>query len=1823
MLGNLYQGLARIFHRTYRQAKPVARASLAVLMTLAMLISSVGISPSRAVAAPVGAGFNLNAADLRFIMTQIKIAEAHVAVPGYACEALLGPGPLQVPSPVLPFGLRSVDGSCNNLQPGQGDFGRADELFPRMLTPDFRLAENVAFDPDGPGGQAPGDSTSYTQTSQAVFDSQPRTVSNLVVDQTSSNPAAVAAAGPGAVPDPSGTLFIPNVAPDVGLSAPFNSVFTFFGQFFDHGLDLVTKGGNGIVFMPLQPDDPLFDPLSPTNFMVLTRATMFGDHESMNTTTPFVDQNQTYTSHPSHQVFLRAYTGNPPLPTGKLIDGALGNIGNWAEVKAQAATLLGLQLVDTDVLNVPLLATDPYGHFIPGPLRGMPQYVTATGLVEGDPAANLGLGIPVPVDGFRTGHAFLDDIAHSAGPGSAASPKTPDADLVAGGSLDPVAPGEYDNELLDRHFITGDGRGNENIGLTAIHTVFHSEHNRLRDDIDAQIHALLTATEITEWEANNPASGWGYGERLFQASRFVTEMEYQHLVFEEFARKVQPQVNVFSGYHTEINPAIAAEFAHTVYRFGHSMLDEEVARTAADEVTTNNIDLFAAFLNPVEFNNDGSGPGTLTASQAVGQVIRGSSRQVGNEIDEFVTDVLRNRLVGLPLDLPSINMARGRSEGIPSLNSARRQFYNATGNSILAPYESWSDLSLNLKHSETLFNLVAAYGTHPIITGLDPDGAGPIVAGSLEARRMAADQLIMLTTLPGPDGIVGDNPLTLCVGPNDPVGCDESADDIPAPTDSVDFMLSIGFWTHAPGSATTTGVDNIDFWVGGLAEKQAPFGGLLGSTFNFVFETQLENLQDGDRFYYLFRLAGQNLLVQLEGNSFAELIMRNSDVEGLPADVFSRPDFIFRVANLGAIGPILNDPTTEWNETALLTRNIPTSGTIRFAGPEHVVFNGVDVDLGVTIDDRIFSSEGDDTIRGNGGNDWMEGGAGNDQFVGGLGDDIINDAFGDDVLKGGDGDDALSSGQGFDLNQGGRGKDFIVGGSDPTETFGGPDDDMIFAGDSFDEVFGDDGDDWIEGGNQADLLQGDNGFPFQNDPNGGHDVIIGGGGNDDYDSEGGDDIMVTGPGIERNEGMLGFDWVTHRGDPQAGNADMNLIGLLPPDVNDIRDRFDLVEGLSGWNFNDTLRGDNGDALTMIGHELDAAGIARITGLADLLPFGATSFTGGNIILGGAGSDLIEGRGGDDIIDGDRWLNVQLSTGALFVDSMTSLRTAVFAGTLDPGTITIIRSIVTPLEDCSDSLPINCGIDTALFSGPQSEYTITFNGDGSVTVNHLAGLGADGVDTLWNMEQARFCDVPGVDPGTCDVLSAPVSLTPPVPGNTPASGTVTISNPAPSENELLTATPAIVDPDGIGPITLTWEAETAPAVWTPVGTGATFTPGNAQVGQALRVVATFTDLAPVPVLETVISAPTAPVLNVNDVPVGVPTLNPASALPQEGELVTADASLITDADGLGTLNFQWQQRGGGGFADIPGATSATFTPTQAEVGRRLRVAVSFTDLHGTLETLFSAETGVVGDVFVGTAAAETFNGTAGRDNASGGGGNDSLTMAGADDIVSGDGGNDTISAGAGNDVIRFTNGTGGFDAVTGGAGTDEIQAMSNNTVIGLVSLTGVETINGGAFTNVTILGSSAANTLNFSAVTLTNIAFIDGGGGNDTITGSAAADTLLGGAGADTINGGGGDDNIAGGNGNDTMNGQGGLDTFWFSAGFGADRIIGFDANPAGGQDKLNISALGITAANFAANVTITSAGGGADTLITIGGATIRLVGVTPANVTIADFVLAP
>jgi hypothetical protein len=683
----------------------------------------------------------------------------------------------------------------------------------------------------------------------------------------------------------------------------------------------------------LAPDDPRFVVGSSTNFMVLTRAAVStldpgpdgvsGTADDIrtynNVTTPWIDQNQTYTSHPSHQVFLRAYAveAGRLRSTGYLLDGALaGSIANWGEVKAQARTLMGINLVDADVSDVPLIYTDLYGNFIPG-ANGLPQLVMLDGsLLEGNLLA------PVSTAGaLRTAHAFLDDIAHLAAPGAG---KVADADTTVSTAATPQPAGTYDNELLDLHYITGDGRGNENIALTAIHSVFHSEHNRLVDQVkqvvlDSADLAFLNQWLITPITAlpTTPAAiaalQWN-GERLFQAARLPNEMQYQHLVFEEFGRKLLPSLEIFSGYNSTVDPAIMSEFANVVYRFGHSMLNDTVDRIDPGTGVSLPMRLIDAFLNPVAFQQSGAG-----TKAAVGTIANGMVQQVGNEIDEFLTESLRNNLVGLPLDLGALNLARGRDTGIPGLNGARRLFFADTGNPALQPYTSWNDFGLNIKHSESFANFIAAYGTHATIVAATTDAA----------RRAAAEALV--------NGASAGN------------------------LDAQDFLNATGI--YAGGSLG--GLENVDFWIGGLAEKLQPFGGMLGSSFAYVFGTQMLRLQNHDRFYYLSRTAGLNILTQLEEQSFGDIVSRNSTAVHLPGDVFSTPAYRFEAGRVGTTGAILDDPLTAYNEATLLTRL--ANGTIRYGGIEHVMLGGT------AAANSLATGEGDDTIHGDEGNDPSKG----------------------------------------------------------------------------------------------------------------------------------------------------------------------------------------------------------------------------------------------------------------------------------------------------------------------------------------------------------------------------------------------------------------------------------------------------------------------------------------------------------------------------------------------------------------------------------------------------------------------------------------------------------------------------------------------------------------------------------------------------------------------------------------------------------------------------------------------------------------------------------
>lgn len=69
---------------------------------------------------------------------------------------------------------------------------------------------------------------------------------------------------------------------------------------------------------------------------------------------------------------------------------------------------------------------------------------------------------------------------------------------------------------------------------------------------------------------------------------------------------------------------------------------------------------------------------------------------------------------------------------------------------------------------------------------------------------------------------------------------------------------------------------------------------------------------------------------------------------------------------------------------------------------------------------------------------------------------------------------------------------------------------------------------------------------------------------------------------------------------------------------------------------------------------------------------------------------------------------------------------------------------------------------------------------------------------------------------------------------------------------------------------------------------------------------------------------------------------------EGSTLSVDTSSIADSDGLGTFSFQWTQD----LVPISGATSNTYMLQPSNVGKIIRVTVSYTDGNGKLESLIS-------------------------------------------------------------------------------------------------------------------------------------------------------------------------------------------------------------------------------------------------------------------------------
>jgi len=288
--------------------------------------------------------------------------------------------------------------------------------------------------------------------------------------------------------------------------------------------------------------------------------------------------------------------------------------------------------------------------------------------------------------------------------------------------------------------------------------------------------------------------------------------------------------------------------------------------------------------------------------------------------------------------------------------------------------------------------------------------------------------------------------------------------------------------------------------------------------------------------------------------------------------------------------------------------------------------------------DILVGDRRDNQLEGGGGDDTLSGGNGDDELIGGAGDDTLNGGLNDDMLRGGTGADELNGGDGIDT------ADYYSFGSlTPTagiavylnlgEAYGGEAQGDTLSG--IENVIGSGNNDFIQGNSVGNVLSGNNG----------QDSLFGAEGNDTLDGGGGADYLKGGTELDTLRGGLGDDRLEGGAgaDIVDGGADFTYNGAFISSNDtaeytesnagvtiDLRDGIATgghaagdtlisIENVTGSNFRDTLRGDNGDNRFFGGGDVDT-----LSGRG-----------GDDILTGGDGGDTLDGGGDDDTLDGGR------------------------------------------------------------------------------------------------------------------------------------------------------------------------------------------------------------------------------------------------------------------------------------------------------------------------------------------------------------------------------------------------------------------------------------------------------------------------------------------------------------------------------------------------------------------------------------------------------------
>jgi len=265
---------------------------------------------------------------------------------------------------------------------------------------------------------------------------------------------------------------------------------------------------------------------------------------------------------------------------------------------------------------------------------------------------------------------------------------------------------------LEVMFLAGDVRANEQAGLTALHTLFVREHNRLANDIAAKDPQLT-------------------GEMIYQKARRMVVAFLQAVTYREFLPALlgrKKALTPYSGYDASVDARITNSFSTAAFRFGHSMLSTRLLRLdpRRKEIPEGHLPLRSAFFSPSRIIDQGG----------IAPLLRGLAYQIHQDIDVFIVDEVRNFLFGPPgaggFDLAALNIQRGRDHGLPSYNVARVKYG-------LQPMTRFEDISSD---PEVVTRLKAAYDDPDQIDlwagGLAEDHEHKALVGPLFYRIIAA-----------------------------------------------------------------------------------------------------------------------------------------------------------------------------------------------------------------------------------------------------------------------------------------------------------------------------------------------------------------------------------------------------------------------------------------------------------------------------------------------------------------------------------------------------------------------------------------------------------------------------------------------------------------------------------------------------------------------------------------------------------------------------------------------------------------------------------------------------------------------------------------------------------------------------------------------------------------------------------------------------------------------------------------------------------------------------------------------------------------------------